>query len=172
MLPLPIRITLSIVVFAAAVTDLRSRRIPNWLTFPALPAGLTAQAVFGDGLLAGVLGAIAAFAPMLLLFAIGARGAGDVKLFTAAGAFTGVRSILPLFVIVALVGGAAALIVAMRSNALRPVLASTGLILTALIQGRWAEFRERSSLERPDALRLPYGVVIATGTLLYLWFPR
>ena len=59
---MPIRVTLSLVVLIAAVTDLRSRRIPNWLTLPAVPVGLTAQSIYGDGFWQGLLGALGGFA--------------------------------------------------------------------------------------------------------------
>ena len=58
---MPIRVTLSLIVLTAAVTDLRWQRIPNWLTLPALPVGLVAQTVYGDGFLQGLLGALGGF---------------------------------------------------------------------------------------------------------------
>jgi prepilin peptidase CpaA len=172
MLPLPIRVALTAVLVTAAVADLRWRRIPNWLTLPALPAGIVAQAVFGEGLLQGVFGAVAGFAALFLLFAVGAGGAGDVKLFAAVGAFVGLRNLLPVFALVALAGGVAAVAVALRAGALSSVLRSTGGILQALVRGRWVELKERSDLDQPGALRLAYGAVIAAGTLLFLWIPR
>jgi len=172
MLSLPIRVTLSAIVVTAAVIDLRSRRIPNWLTLPALPAGLVAQAVYGEGLWMGLAGALAAFLPLFVLFLIGAFGAGDLKLFTAVGAFVGARNLLPVFALVAVIGGVAAVVVSLRAGALRRVLRSTLVILAALVHGRWAEFRQHSDLDKPGALRVAYGAVIAAGTLVFLWFPR
>src|SRR5260221_8538834 len=107
MLPMPIRVTLSLVVLIAAVTDLRSRRIPNWLTLPALPIGIMAQALYGDGLWQGLLGALGGFVALFALFAVGAGGAGDVKLFTVVGSFVGIRNLVVVFVLVALIGGVA-----------------------------------------------------------------
>ena len=49
MTPLPIRVTLSLVTAVAALTDLKWRRIPNWLTVPAVPMGIIAQTIYGDG---------------------------------------------------------------------------------------------------------------------------
>ena len=167
-----IPVALSIVVLVAALFDWRQRRIPNWLTLPALPVAVILQATIGEGLANSLLGALAAFGPFFLLFAIGARGAGDVKLFTVVGAFVGVRNLLPVFVLVALIGGFAGLVVAIRAGALARVLCNVRDILAALVRGRWNEFRERSDMEQPEALRLAYGMVIAAGTLLFLWFPR
>ena len=170
--PMPIRVTLSLVVLVAAITDLQSRRIPNWLTLPALPAGLIAQTVYGDGFWQSLLGALGGFAALFALFAVGAGGAGDVKLFTVVGAFVGIRNLAAVFVLVALIGGVAAVIVSLRAGALGQVLRNTLSILASLGRGRWAEFRRRSDLDRPGAMRLAYGAVIAAGTLLFLWYPR
>jgi prepilin peptidase CpaA len=172
MLPLPIRVTLTLVVVIAAVTDLKSRRIPNWLTLPAVPIGLVAQTIYGEGFLASFYGACAGFVALLALFAIGAGGAGDVKLFTVVGSFVGIHNLLVVFVLVALLGGVAAVIVALRAGALGNVLRNIAAILMSAGRGRWREFQQRSDLNRPGALSLPYGAVIAAGVLLFTWFPR
>jgi prepilin peptidase CpaA len=75
----------------AAVTDLRTRIIPNWLTLP-----LPLLALFGhfiqhgaSGLLISALGCLVCFLPCFFLFARGAVGGGDVKLFASFGALLG-----------------------------------------------------------------------------------
>lgn len=66
----------------AAVSDLRSRRIPNRLTVPMFLAGLIYQcAFFGlDGLGRGLAGFAAGFGILFVLWMIGSAGGGDVKL--------------------------------------------------------------------------------------------
>jgi len=172
MLPLPIRVTLSLILVIAAVTDLQSRRIPNWLTLPAIPIGLIAQTMYGDGFRASLFGACVGFIVFFVPFAIGARGAGDVKLFTAVGSFVGIHNLLVVFVLVAMLGGVAAVFVALRAGALGRVLRNTSSILLSLGRGRWSELRERSDLKRPGGMSLPYGAVIAAGALLFMWFPN
>jgi prepilin peptidase CpaA len=172
MLPLPIRMTLSLILVIAAVTDLQSRRIPNWLTLPAIPMGLAAQIIYGDGFWAGLFGACAGFIALFALFAIGAGGGGDVKLFTAVGSFVGINNVVVVFVLVAMLGGIAAVFVALRAGALGRVLRNTASIVMSAGRGRWSELRQRSDLNRPGALSLPYGAVIAAGALLFMWYPR
>jgi prepilin peptidase CpaA len=172
MLPLPIRMTLSLILVIAAVTDLQSRRIPNWLTLPAIPMGLAAQIIYGDGFWAGLFGACAGFIALFALFAIGAGGGGDVKLFTAVGSFVGIHNVVVVFVLVAMLGGIAAVFVALRAGALGRVLRNTASIVMSAGRGRWSELRQRSDLNRPGALSLPYGAVIAAGALLFMWYPR
>lgn len=86
----------------AVVTDVRSSRIPNALTFTGMAAGVAFHAFHGE-YLAGILGILAAFAPGFLFWRLGnAWGAGDVKLLMAAGALLGPWEALRLvaFVIV------------------------------------------------------------------------
>src|SRR6202021_2332998 len=75
----------------AAVTDLRARRIPNWLTFSVILAGLAQSflSVHTIGPLGSVSGCLAGFALSFALFAIGAMCGGDVKIMAGVGAWIG-----------------------------------------------------------------------------------
>ncbi|WP_379132477.1 prepilin peptidase [Paenibacillus sp. sgz500958] len=76
---------------AAFATDIRSMRIPNWISVSALLTGLSVQAVMAgwQGLIFAGAGAAGGFIILLLMHMIGAVGAGDVKLFAGVGAWTG-----------------------------------------------------------------------------------
>ena len=95
-----------------------------------------------------------------------------MKLFTVVGSFVGFHNLGVVFVLVAIIGGIAAVVVAMRAGALTRILKNSLMIFVSLGCGRWAEFRGRSDMNQAGALRLPYGVVIALGALLFLWYPR
>ena len=90
----------------AATIDLRSRRIPNWLTFTMITSGIGVNVsslgpvTFGQSM----LGFAAGFALMFLLFALGAIGGGDVKLMAGIGAWMGPEVVLKVFVIAAMIG--------------------------------------------------------------------
>src|SRR5215470_1769162 len=79
------------VASVAAIIDLRTRRIPNWVTAAALIAGLVVHTVQdGAGGLGMALAGAALGAAILLPFYIGGvMGAGDVKLLAALGALLG-----------------------------------------------------------------------------------
>ncbi len=95
-----------------AAIDLRTRRVPNPLTMGLAAIGVLYAAVGIGGLSIGAsLGGLAlGLALMLPGHLIGATGAGDVKLFAAAGAFVGPAHILTAFLYTALAGGAIAIV--------------------------------------------------------------
>lgn len=81
----------AIFLFIAVGNDMRSYRIPNLLTLPALAAALLVSPWCGGtcGPLEAMLGAATGFALLLLPHAVGGMGAGDVKALMALGAWLG-----------------------------------------------------------------------------------
>ena len=134
-------IALAIALLFAGFTDLRSRRIDNWLNAGiALAAPLfwwaSGLALWPDvALQLGV--AAGTFAVLTGLFAMGAMGGGDVKLLGALALWIAPWPFLRLVIVMALVGG----------------------ILTILFAA-WHITRRRR-----DKLAIPYGVAIATAGL-------
>lgn len=94
---------------AAAVVDMKTRRIPNALTAGALALALTAAVIGGQGGDAA-LGALAALAAgvALHLLARGPFGLGDVKLMVGGGAVAGLAYVADFLFAMALAGGALA----------------------------------------------------------------
>src|SRR5580692_6643294 len=92
-------------LITAAVTDLRARRIPNWLTFSLVIAGLLQSflAIRTVAPWASALGLLAGFGLTFILFALGALGGGDVKLMAGVGAWIGPANVLAVFVVAALI---------------------------------------------------------------------
>jgi prepilin peptidase CpaA len=101
---------------AAAVIDLRTRRVPNALTGGIAGVGLAmaltpwGQVGAGAALAGGLLG----LALMLPGYLFGGTGGGDVKLLAALGTMLGPQRTLTAFIAMALAGGVIALIVLFR----------------------------------------------------------
>jgi prepilin peptidase CpaA len=80
-----------VAVCVAVITDLRSLKVYNWLTIPLLLSGLIfnfASDGFAGGISSG--GAVlASLAVLILPYALGVLGAGDVKLIAAIAAWLG-----------------------------------------------------------------------------------
>ena len=84
-----VRVAAALIVAAAAVAwDLRSRRIPNALTFGAAAAALVFAATTAGlgGLETSAGGWVTGAALFFPFFALRGMGAGDVKLLAALGA--------------------------------------------------------------------------------------
>lgn len=77
----------------AAITDYRSRRIPNKLTVPYFVAGLVYQAAFNQwsGLADAGLAFALGFGGLFILWMIGGGGGGDVKLIGALSVWLGLQ---------------------------------------------------------------------------------
>jgi Flp pilus assembly protein protease CpaA len=98
------------VALASALFDLRSRRIPNWLTYGSIGLGLLVSFYsFGWlGIAGSLIGGLACGVIPLMLFAAGGLGGGDVKLFVAlgtiAGALCGFEALALSMVLTVLIG--------------------------------------------------------------------
>ena len=92
---------IGVVVFVtiAVVIDVRSRRIPNWLTISAFVLGLVFNIVVGGlpGLWLSLGGFAVGFGTLLVLWLIGGGGGGDVKLMGAVGAWVGAVPTVMIF---------------------------------------------------------------------------
>ena len=87
----PIIGTTVALLIGATVTDLRARRIPNFLTFPAAGVGVALHSMQEGwwGLALALVGAVTAPGVLMLLRAFRRLGMGDVKLAMAVGALLG-----------------------------------------------------------------------------------
>jgi prepilin peptidase CpaA len=156
-------IVLALGLGTAVVTDIRSRRIPNWLTAGMAAAGFGIAA--GGGLVTPMQAALGMVLGLLLMLpghVIGATGAGDVKLMAAIGAVVGTGSIVRVFLYTAVAGGVFAIVVALRRGRLHQTVSDTAMLVASPTVARVA-------IESSDrANRFPYGPAIAAGTLLSL----
>jgi prepilin peptidase CpaA len=146
----------------ATIIDIRSRRIPNALTaaMAAVGVGLAASGVSGVSLAASIGGAVVALVLMLPGHALGATGAGDVKLMAAVGFIVGFRVAVNAFFFTAIAGGILAVAVAMRRRRLAATLAGTGRLVAPPGEAR------REIRSAAPASRFAYGPAIAIGSLV------
>jgi len=150
------------VLCVATFTDLRSRRIPNWLVLPFLAVGIVVAAWLHGwhGVGSSLEGAGAAFLIYGFLFWMGGMGAGDVKLCTAIGAWIGPYQLLIALVMTGLVGGLMALVWAACGGFLKELFEQTGDLV----------FRTKEAgeavLSNPKRRKMPYAPAIAIGTLM------
>jgi prepilin peptidase CpaA len=149
-----------VVVAVATFTDLRSRRIPNWLVLPFLLAGIVIAPWRHDwpgvrqGFLHGLGQSLAGLGLGLLiygvLFWIGGMGAGDVKLCAAIGAWIGPGQLFWATFFTTMAGGIIVLCWAVFRGYLKDLF--TG--------------KSDPGRVHPLKRKMPYAPAIAIGTLI------
>jgi prepilin peptidase CpaA len=151
----------------AGWTDLRSRRIPNWLTVSGAAVGVVANTVLGGwaGLKTSLLGLVLGLGLLLPLVLLRSLGAGDWKLSGALGAFTGPTVLIDLLIGSVFVAGLMALALVIYKGRMRQTLRNIGHILVSLVTFQLPG--TRVSLDNPDSLKVPYGVALALTVVLY-----
>jgi Flp pilus assembly protein protease CpaA len=164
---------------AAAILDVRSRRIPNALTVPLAATGwLYALSSAGlGGLGQAVAACILAAFPYVVLFVFAGGGAGDAKMMGALGAWLGLPAGIVVLVSIAATGGVLGLLnlAAKRQlgAGLRRIGASFYVMLIALRSGRKGWELVKPDLEEPPSksavhgtTALPYGPSIFIGVCI------
>lgn len=156
-----------IVLAVATFTDLRSRRIPNWLVLPFLATGIVTS-----GWLQGWHGVGQSFEGLGLgvlifgfLFWIGGMGAGDVKLCAAIGAWVGPGQMLLALVLTGIAGGLMAVGWAVSAGFIKELFEGTGNLIFGSREHKStqdADLTVTSPLQRT----MPYAPAIAIGTLI------
>jgi prepilin peptidase CpaA len=149
-----------------AAQDVRARRIPNWLTYGSLSAGLVLRTYWGGwhGLSRGTEGMLAGGGVLFLFFLARGIGAGDVKLMAAVGAWVGAWPAVLVMVYTAFAGFGIAVFYMLFYGRVGSTLANVGeLVRFHLTSG--VKPHPEINLEDPAAIRMPYGLAIAVGTL-------
>lgn len=154
----------------ACAWDLRTRRIPNELTFGAAAAGFLVLA-WTHGIagaassLAGWVCGVALFFPW---FALRGMGGGDVKLLAAFGAWLGPADTVQLALTAAIAGAILGVAVAVARHYLGTLMGNLRLLVTTwAVAGPCAV--ECLTLDTAHGPRLAYAVPLMIGAVVTLW---
>jgi len=156
---------LVVLLLAACVSDLRTRRIPNLLVLVTAVAG-TVVAVATQALIPGLIQAGGGLGTGLIVwlpfYALGMLGAGDVKFFAAASTFLGAQSAIEASLYTALYGGVLAFAY---------MIARSGVAATIIRVSHGARQPELLRNTPPSQRRhMPYALAIAAGVLTVFWW--
>lgn len=161
-----------IVVSIATATDLRSRRIPNWLVLPFLLAGFAVSTwVHGwHGLAQSAEGMALGLFTFGIFFWLGGMGAGDVKLCAGIGAWVGPGQMLIALIFIALAGGVMAIGWSVLGGFAGELFQETGNLILGQKKPSISteDTPAPAATETPKVTRraMPYAPAIAIGTLL------
>ncbi len=152
---------------AAGISDLRSRRIPNWLTIPGLLVGIATNGATNgwSGVKTSLLGAGLGLLVLLPFVVIRSLGAGDWKLAGALGAFVGPAVLVDLLMVSVFVAGVMALALVIYKRRVLETLRNIGRLLASMVTFRMPG--PEVSPDNPHSLKIPYGVALALTTVLF-----
>jgi prepilin peptidase CpaA len=161
----------------AAVTDIRQRRIPNRLTLLVWVAGLL-QSISPWALVSlrqSIYGCAVGFLLEFLLYLVGGRGGGDVKLLAGIGAWVGPKPVLWVFAAAAIVSLIVVLVQCAAQRKLGALLRNTGITLLVAANVRWLGAghvietgRSQQSIARPMPNAL-HKLIATAGVVAWQW---
>ncbi len=162
-----------VIAFAAAITDYRSFKIPNRLTFSAILAGLAWHVFspYGHGLATAMGGIGIGFLSLMPFFLVGGMGGGDVKLMMAIGAVLGAPLTFIIFLASSIVTGFYAIYLMFARSSFVNTIDRLKLICY-----RWVvigqhlasddQHRSEAGSKTGGPVLIPFGVMVAIGTTL------
>ena len=159
--------------------DLKTGRIPNNITFPAMLLGLILNTYYSGwhGLVTSLAGLGLGILLLFVPFAIGGMGAGDVKLLAAVRALNGHLFTFRAFLYGAIAGGIMALAVAFFRGKLGLSLMNTftslGNIVFSVLSATKAGLGTGTGISSvtgktsiiTSGISFPYGIAILAGTI-------
>lgn len=149
----------------AAQADVRTRKIPNSLTFPAILLGLATHLALGGraGFLASLAGMAVVGVALIPGWLLRWMGAGDVKLMAAMGAWLAFPHAVIALLASLIAGGVIAAVVALRHGALGAALRNTGFALA------WSFQRQSPAFIVTTGIRFPFALAILAGCAVASW---
>jgi len=170
-------ISLTIFVILVAIFDLRERRIPNVLVFPAMLIGMIIHFVGQGwgGLFFALKGLLTGFGLLLIPYMVKGMKAGDVKFLMAVGAFAGSAETVRILLITVLIYPLyAAFIVIKERKASVTWLRFRRILFNFLgffVPGlkMYAMKLESQDDESVESATTPFGVAISAGALISIY---
>jgi len=157
-------------LFIATVIDVKTRRIPNWLTVSLTLIGLgnsfIAEGLIGLGghTIAMLIGLITFF----LFYLLKVFGAGDAKMMASLGAIMGFPFIIYASVMVIIVGGIISFFLLVKKNGLREIWFVLTSFIKALFSGNLKDFH--GWINDTSENTFPFSIAITIGSVITLWY--
>lgn len=160
------KILCMVLLFAATIIDIRSMRIPNFLTVTFALLGL-AIGFIQQNFFMHFLGICFGLLFFLLPYAKGILGAGDVKLMAAIGSIMGFPFILYNSLIVLISGGIISAFFIIYQNNIRYLFGFVFTFVTSMSYMQWKSSFHVANNSKKTAY--PYSISITCGTLVTMW---
>lgn len=161
-------VVLLLLVSAAAINDLATRRIPNLLLLTGLVGALILHCLSiapGASLLSALGGMTTGLALFLPFYMMRGMAAGDVKMMMTIGAFSGPDEALQIAILSWCIGGVMALAMVLWRGRLGLALRNIKQILYGVLT---PGVGAAATTPQTSAGAIPYGLAMAVGTIIVL----
>ena len=152
----------------AGITDFRSRKIPNWLTYPAIPVAILLHWIIAGphAALLSLGGAAIGLVILLPFVLLGGLGGGDWKLVGGLGAFFEPRRLVPVLILTLMINGIMALALILWKKRVGKTARNLGRMAAAIFKLHTPGPELR--IDNSESEKVPFGIAAAIATLLYV----
>src|SRR5438477_12547516 len=146
----------AIFALTAGVTDARWRRIPNWLTYPAILVGIILHSIAEGwhGTRLSLLGTGLGLGLLLPFVLVRSLGGGDWKLVGGLGAFFGPSRLVQVLVFTLLINGLMALCLVIWKRRLGQTFRNLGRMAAAFFRLHLPG--QDLTIDNPEAAKVPF----------------
>jgi Flp pilus assembly protein protease CpaA len=167
-LPKTLWILAAALALTAGITDFRYRRIPNSLTYPAIPIAILLHWIIAGrhAALLSLAGAAVGLGMLLPFVLLGGLGGGDLKLVGALGAFFEPRRLIPVLILTLMISGLMALALLLWKKCIAQKSRNVEHSKTEPFK-----FLARATdliIDHSQSEKVPFGIAAAIATLLYV----
>ncbi|WML59144.1 prepilin peptidase [Neobacillus sp. PS2-9] len=161
------KIILLAILLISFYTDVKSRKILNIVTLPAILFAFVYYLSFQglDGFLFSGKGFLVGLGLLILPYMLGGMGAGDVKLMASIGALMGTSFVFYSFIYTALIGGLIAVVLIVKQKGFVNMI-KTFLFAIVFIRSNLGSIHLANGNQ--SSISFPYGIAIVLGTLCSL----
>ena len=155
-------------VLYAGWLDLRTRKIPNWLTVSGFLVGLGMNSILGGwhGAKVSLEGAGVALGLLLPLVLLRGLGAGDWKLMGAVGALMGWRPMFFILLAGFIVSGLMGVVQMILAKRVKQTIRNMGRLVFGLATFGMRTNLKEISLDNPTLVKVPFGAAVGAAAVL------
>lgn len=155
-----------VILALASLSDIFSRRIPNYLSVFLVISGFMLYTLTSgvEGMLFSLKGMGLGFVILFIPYLFGGMGAGDVKLMAGVGAALGPWQALMALLFTSLLGGIFAIFIIVAGDNIKETFKNLFVSIWLILSGAGI-LPLKAGLEQKKKTKVPYGFVIACGTV-------
>lgn len=164
-------VVMAVFLLLAVYHDIRTLKIPNWISLGGALAGLAIVSIDTDisAILTSVAGWLTGLIMMLPFYILRTMGAGDVKLVAMIGIYIGPQSMLGAIFYILIAGGIFSLLIATINGKLPELMTSIRDFMTFSTGSRTFGPIKIAIDTIPTSDKIPYSLPIMAGTMTWVF---